>query len=137
LRIFEKNNWSKKKERAYMESTIYCVFCGSPLFGRPKVSVSAKKVRYAVANGFSPNKNAMGRIAGQLGLSLEETHQAFFEDVQGLDSDWIICPNCAKRIDNYGYSFLGLHMNPKIAVAILAILVIMLVLLLHSMGFFK
>jgi hypothetical protein len=120
-----------------METDIYCVFCGSPLFSRPKASVPAGKVRQAVANGFSPDKSALVRIAGQMGMSLKETRQAFLDDVQGLDSDWIICQSCARRIENYRASFLGIHMNPKIAAIIMVVLVILMISLLYSMEILK
>jgi hypothetical protein len=84
-----------------MEATVFCVFCGANLIGKPTANVSAQTVLFAVSRGFRPPDSVFQTVGAGYGVSAEEARQMFMNDVYLLDTDWVVCPDCAKRVRNY------------------------------------
>jgi hypothetical protein len=76
-----------------------CDLCSVPL-GPDARRYSATQVRAAVAAGLRP-AGGVADLAAAFGMSEEEMHAGWLQQVRADPSDWSLCPSCGVRTDGF------------------------------------
>jgi hypothetical protein len=76
-----------------------CDLCNVSL-GADSIRYSASRIKKAVRDGLRPDPTLL-EFGTALGMTKTETEQLWVKQVMADNSDWLLCPACAARFEQF------------------------------------